>query len=178
MRLITLFIFIIISVATTAQKDTTKPAMTGQQPKDPADTLAPYQKYTGIPTFSIQVPDSTWFFNTDLVKKKPVLILYFSPDCGHCQLELEHIIGKMNELKKLQIVMITSRSFQDMSDFCVRYKTNKFPTITIGRDPAYNITRFYKVEFTPFSALYNKKGKLVKVYRTGIDMEELVKLVN
>ena len=178
MRLTTLFVFILFSVAATAQQDTAKTALTVQPPKELADTLAPYQKYTGIPIFSIQVPDSTWFFNTDLVKKKPVLILYFSPDCGHCQLELEHIIAKMNEMKKLQIVMITSRSFQDMSDFSVRYKINKFPTITIGRDPAYNITRFYKVEFTPFSALYNKKGKLVKVYRTGIDLEELVKLVN
>ena len=178
MRFVTLFIFLLISIVASAQQDTSKTALTVQLAKNPADTLAPYQKYNGIPTFSIQVPDSTWFFNTDLIKKKPVLILYFSPDCGHCQLELEHIIGKMNELKNLQIVMITSRSFQDMSDFCVRYKTNKFPTITIGREPAYNITRFYKVEFTPFSALYNKKGKLIKVYRTGIDWEELVNLVN
>jgi len=36
------------------------------------------------------------------------------------------------------------------------------------------VTQFYDVKFTPFSALYDKNGKLLKVYESGIDMPELV----
>ena len=141
------------------------------------DTLAPYQKTPYIPSFKIQMPDSVWFSKTNLQKSKPTLILYFSPDCGHCQLETEELLSKMKELNNLQIVMITSRPFADMANFADHYKIKRFPAIKIGTDPARFVTTFYDVKFTPFSAFYDKNGKLVKVYESGIDMEELVALV-
>ncbi|MDB5249728.1 MAG: hypothetical protein JWQ40_4122 [Segetibacter sp.] len=140
------------------------------------DTLAPYQKSPYIPSFTIQQPDSSWFSKQNLDTKKPTLILYFSPDCGHCQLETEAILTKMKDLSNLQIVMITSRPYQDMLNFANNYKITRFHGIKIGSDPARLITRFYDVKFTPFSALYDKKGKLVKVYKDGINMEELIAL--
>lgn len=165
-----LFIAIITQFCVTgfAQNDTAHTAN---------DTLAPYQKSPIIPIFSLLQPDSTWYFNANLDTRKPLLLLYFSPDCGHCQLETEDIIANLSKLKNLQILMVTSRPYADMKAFATKYKLDKFPSIKIGTDPAYKITRFYKVESTPFSALYNKKGKLVKVYRKGIDMEELIGLV-
>jgi thiol-disulfide isomerase/thioredoxin len=141
------------------------------------DTLAAYQKNPTIPPFSIQMPDSSWFSKVNLQDKKPTLILYFSPDCGHCQLETEEVISKMKDLSNLQIVMVTSRPFQDMVTFADRYKINRFPSIKIGTDPSRMITQFYAVKFTPFSALYDKKGQLVKVYEKGINMPELINLV-
>lgn len=142
-----------------------------------ADTLAAYQKNPTIPPFSIQMPDSSWFSKVNLQAKKPTLILYFSPDCGHCQLETEEVISKMKELNNLQIVMVTSRPFEDMANFAGHYKISRFPSIKIGTDPSRMVTQFYAVKFTPFSALYDKKGKLVKVYEKGIDMPELIDLI-
>jgi len=142
------------------------------------DTLAPYQKTAYMPSFSIQTPDSTWFSKIKLKAKKPTLILYFSPDCGHCQLETEEVISKMNELRDLQIVMVTSRPFEDMKNFAEYYKLNRFPSIKIGTDPARLVTRFYDVKTTPFSALYDEKGKLVTVYRNQINMDELINFLN
>ena len=168
MRLVLITIFILSTFCALSQVDSNLQS---------TDTLAPFQKSKVIPTFSIQQPDSTWFFNTSLQEKKPVLILYFSPDCGHCQLETNEILGHINQLQKLQIVMVTSRPFVDMVKFAARYKIYKFPTIKIGRDPSYIITKYYDVKFTPFSALYNNKGKLVKFYTKGIDMDELINMV-
>lgn len=141
------------------------------------DTLAPYQKTPYIPSFKIQMPDGAWFSKANLKPKRPTLILYFSPDCGHCQLETEELLSKMKEFNNLQIVMITSRPFEDMTNFAELYKIKRFPAIKIGTDPARFVTTFYDVRTTPFSALYNDKGKLEKVYVKGIDMEELISLV-
>ena len=143
-----------------------------------ADSIPGYLKDPAIPSFSIQMPDSTWFRKANLQSKKPTLILYFSPDCGHCQLETEEVLSKMKELNSLQIVMITSRSFADMANFAEHYKIRRFPAIRIGVDPARMVTQFYDVKFTPFSALYDKSGKLVKVYESGIDMPELINYLN
>ena len=159
---------LIISFSAMAQTDTT----------NAQDTLAPYQKTPYIPSFRVQMPDSSWFSKTGLVPKRPTLIFYFSPDCGHCQNETEKLLSKIKEFNNLQIVMITSRPFADMTNFANYYKINRFSQIKIGTDPARLVTRFYDVKFTPFSALYNEKGTLVKVYEKEIDMKELISLVN
>src|SRR4051812_48647995 len=142
-----------------------------------SDSSAAYRKNPTIPAFRIQTPDSSWFTKANLQTRKPTLILYFSPDCGHCQLETEEVLSKMKELNDLQIVMVTSRPFTDMANFADHYKINRFPSIKIGTDPSRMVTQFYDVKFTPFSAFYDKNGKLVKVYEKGIDMPELISLV-
>lgn len=137
------------------------------------DTLPPYRKVPYIPPFHIQLADGKWYSKADL-EKKSTLILYFSPDCGHCQLETEDVLSRIKALEKLQIVMITSRSHDDMKKFSDRYLLQKFPTIKIGSDTVKLITHFYDVKFTPFSALYDRKGKLVKAYEKGIDFDDLI----
>ncbi|WP_207492661.1 peroxiredoxin family protein [Aridibaculum aurantiacum] len=141
------------------------------------DTIPPYLRIPYLPTFSIQTPDSSWFSKSQLQENKPVLLLYFSPDCGHCMIETEEMIGKMNSLKNLQIVMATSREFDEMKKFADHYKLERFRNVRIGRDAQRTITRFYRVKFTPFSALYDKKGNFLKAYEKGIDWEELLRLV-
>ena len=169
MRLTVVFLLsLVISFSSSAQT-------TAAVAKD--DNSAPYKKTPFMPSFKIQMPDSSWFSKANLQKNKPTLILYFSPDCGHCQLETEELLSKMKNFNNLQIVMITSRPFEDMANFADHYKIKRFPAIKIGSDPARLVTTFYDVRFTPFSALYDKKGMLVKVYEKGIDMEELAGLI-
>jgi thiol-disulfide isomerase/thioredoxin len=141
------------------------------------DTLPPYQQIPIIPPFKIQMMDSTsWFSKANLSNKKPTLIIYFSPDCGHCQLETEELISNIKALEKLQIVMTTSRPFEDVKNFYDYYKLSRFPTIKYGVDPTRFVVNFYKVATTPFSAYYDKKGNLVKVYEKGIDWKELLSM--
>jgi thiol-disulfide isomerase/thioredoxin len=141
------------------------------------DSIPGYQKLPFIPPFKILLADSTWYSKANLPAKKPVLIFYFSPDCGHCQLETEELISRLKYLKDLKIVMITSRPYEDMNTFAVHYKINRFPSIKIGTDLQRLVTNFYDVKFTPFSALYDKKGKLIKVYKDGIDWKELTSVI-
>jgi peroxiredoxin len=145
--------------------------------KAQTDSLTSYQKVPYIPPFKIQLLDSSWYSKANLPAKKQVLILYFSPDCGHCQLETEEVISRMNDLRSLQIVMITSKPYQEMAEFADHYKINRFSTIKMGSDPQRFVTNFYNVKFTPFSALYDKKGKLIKAYEEGIDWKELISLI-
>ena len=46
------------------------------------------QDITKIPPFKILRPDSTYFTPANLEKNKPVMIIYFSPDCSHCQKDI------------------------------------------------------------------------------------------
>jgi cytochrome oxidase Cu insertion factor (SCO1/SenC/PrrC family) len=140
------------------------------------DTLAPYQQFPTIPPFKIQLMDSTtWITKADL-QKKPTWIIYFSPDCGHCQTETEEIISNIKQLEKVQIVMVASRPYTDVKNFYDHYLLRRFPNITMGIDPVRLLVNFYKVDYTPFSALYDKKGRLIKAFKDAPKIEEIVRL--
>lgn len=142
------------------------------------DTLPLYRQFPTVPPFKIQLMDSvTWFSKADLSSKKPTLVIYFSPDCGHCQLETENIISNMKALRDVQIVMTTTRPFEDVKNFYDHYLLGRFPNIKYGVDPSRFVVNFYNVEFTPFTAFYNKKGKLTKVYSGGINWSELLSVI-
>lgn len=119
---------------------------------------------------------TTWFTKADLSSKKSTWIIYFSPDCGHCQLETEEIISNMKQLEKVQIVMIASRPYIDVKNFYDHYLLRRFSNITMGIDPVRLVVNFYKVDYTPFSALYDKRGRLIKAFKDAPKVEEIARL--
>src|ERR1700760_422134 len=64
-----------------------------------------------IPPFKILRTDSTWFTVANLKKNKPVMIIYFAPDCSHCQHMVYDMEPKMKQLAGVQIVMVTFTEF-------------------------------------------------------------------
>ena len=70
-----------------------------------------------------------------------------------------------------------SVEFEDVKKFAEHYKLDRFPNLKIGDDPSRLVVNFYKVEFTPFSALYNKKGKLIKAFKEAPQIDEILALI-
>src|SRR3954470_13141243 len=142
------------------------------------DTIPPYRKDSTIPAFSILQTDSTWFNKEALPGNKPVVIIYFNPECGHCQLTAHEFDQKKNKLKNVFFIWVTyDTSFKEIKSFAAEYKLLDEKNIRIGRDPKYFVPSFYRVKFTPFMAVYGKNGKLVKTYETGTDPDTIVKLL-
>jgi len=71
------------------------------------DTLPPYKQVPFIPPFTIQLTDSSNFSKKDLPKKTPVVIIYFNPECGHCQDEAKELAKNMDKFKKIFFLMVT-----------------------------------------------------------------------
>lgn len=144
-----------------------------QQSKD--STLPVYLKDPTIPSFSILTTDSTTFTKSDLPKNKPAVIIYFSPDCGHCQYEAKVIVQNMDSMSNAVFVWVSYHPMEEIRQFFVKYGLNKFKNIIVGRDLKYFIPSYYKVEVTPYMALYNSKGLFMKEFREGAKVEELAK---
>src|SRR5438128_12648826 len=71
--------------------------------------LAPYQRFPTLPPLQLLLADSiTKYTTADLPKKKPVLIMLFSPDCEHCQHETEQLIAHKEDFKNIHILMVTT----------------------------------------------------------------------
>lgn len=57
-----------------------------------------------IPDFMMQLTNGKMFTTKDLSKSKPVIIIYFAPDCEHCQVLIKSLLKKITEFKKPQII--------------------------------------------------------------------------
>jgi thioredoxin-related protein len=139
------------------------------------------QNIDNIPPFKILKQDSTWFTPANLKKNKAVVIIYFSPDCSHCQHLMYEMKPKMKEFGDAQIVMVTFMEYDMLKmvkDFYKTFDLAKYPNITVGTEGhTYIVQRYYEVATTPYIAVYDKKGKLVKAYSKAPTVDELIATV-
>lgn len=134
-----------------------------------------------IPPFKILKPDSTYFTPANLKKNKPVMIIYFSPDCSHCQHMMYEMEPKMKEFGDTQIVMVTFTEFtmlKMIKNFVRDFDLAKYHNIIVGTEGhSYVVQRYYQVRTTPYIAIYDRKGKLVKAFEKAPTMDELIATV-
>lgn len=142
------------------------------------DSLPPYLQVPFVPPFKILLTDSSFFAKTNLPKSKPTVIMYFSPDCGHCQIQIKELTDSMQFVHNVNFVLASYKPVPEILAFEKEYKLKEFDNIKIGRDTKYFLPSFYKVRFTPFVAVYNKKGKLLKAFEHGFSVKELLKILN
>ncbi len=146
---------------------------------------APYKKDPTIPAFKILQTDSTWFSKQQLPKNYDyTAIIYFAPDCGHCQYTVGELVKHMDSLKNVSFVFAASayKPLNEIREFYNKYNLAVYPNIRMGRDPDYTILSFYRVESTPFVAVYDKKGMFLKAYdpphNPVMEVSQLIELVN
>ena len=142
------------------------------------DTIPPYQKDSlHIPEFTVLRTDSSYTNDKIIPKDKPVVIIYFSPSCGHCQLTADEFSKKMQDMKDIYFVWVSYYPLPEIKEFAKNFNLQQFNNITIGRDEGYTIPSYYRVKFTPFMAIYNKEHHLIKTYQQGTDADTLIKLL-
>lgn len=137
---------------------------------------APYTKDSSLQNFQIQLLDSSTIGIKDRFAGKPLVLVYFSPECGHCQEMSDLWAKKMSQFKGVNIIYSWFNfPFSEIQTFRKKYHLANFNNVTFGRDPDYSIPCFYRVEYTPTVAVYNKDGKLVEVLRMGITVDKIAK---
>lgn len=128
-----------------------------------------------IPPFKIMQTNGTFFTAAELPKNKPVVLIYFSPDCEHCQVLLNALFKKIDEFKKTELVLVTFKPLEELAGFEKSYHTNKYPFIKTGTEgETFFLRYFYHIQFTPFTAVYDKTGKLVTSYRKTTPLDDLI----
>ena len=145
--------------------------------QSPIDTIPPYQKNKAMPEFKLLQTDSSWLAKKDLPTYDYTAIIYFSPECSHCQHEAVEIVKNIDSLKNVLFIWASYRDFDDIKKFYYKYKLNQYPNMKVGRDPKYMIPSFYQVKFTPFVALYDCKKEFLKAWEMGVEMPELIEFI-
>ncbi len=131
-----------------------------------------------IPDYRILDADSVYRTPANLKKNQPVMIVYFSPDCSHCQHLFNEIKGQMKNFSKIQIVMVSAVDYRMIKGFYKDFGISAYPNITVGTEGnSYKVLQYYNVKTTPYIAIYNHQHKLLKAYEKAPKIEELAAMV-
>ncbi len=146
--------------------------------QNPIEDIPPYKKDLHIPEFSVLQIDSSWFTREMIPKSDFTAIIYFAPDCGHCQYTVKELVKNMDSLTNVFFLFVAYKPLQEIREFYTHYGLDKFNNVRMSRDPKYFIPAFYRVTSTPFVALYNKLGMLDRVFdpalNTTVEIPDLV----
>lgn len=129
-----------------------------------------------IPSFQMKLSNGTTFSSSQVSKQKPLLIIYFAPDCEHCQILMNELFKKITDFKSAQILMVTFQPLTEVAWFEKKYQTSKYSNIKVGTEvPVFFFKNKYQLEHTPFTALFSKSGKLVVSYKEQTPVPDLIK---
>ena len=129
-----------------------------------------------IPLFKMTLSDNKIFNSTDLPKNKPLILIYFDPECDHCQKLMKEFFKKINEFKRAEIVMVTFKSVDELAAFEKKYNTIKYSNMNVGTEgTSFYLRMYYRLMTMPFTAVYDKKGNLNYSYRKETPVEDLIK---
>jgi thiol-disulfide isomerase/thioredoxin len=128
-----------------------------------------------IPPFKMLLTNGRMFSAADLPKKKPVILIYFAPDCEHCEQLMGALFKKMDAFQRAEIVMVTFKSLPEVARFEEAYQTARYPNITVGTEGStFYLRTYYHLQNTPFTALYDQQQSLVYAYRKQTLVDDLI----
>ncbi|MEO8719582.1 MAG: redoxin domain-containing protein [Ginsengibacter sp.] len=132
-----------------------------------------------MPSFQMKLSNGKLFSSAEISHKKPLLLIYFAPDCEHCQVLMKQLLKKMSTFKNTEIVMVTFESLQSVAGFEKQYQTHKYPNLKVGMEvPVFFFRKYYQLEHTPFTALFDKNRKLIVSYKENTPIDGLIKKLN
>ena len=129
-----------------------------------------------IPPFKMTLSNNKIFKAADLPKGKPLVLIYFDPDCDHCQKLMADLFKKINSFKKVEMVLITFKSVTEVAAFEKKYTTSKYANMKVGTEGTlFYLKNYYKLVKMPFTALYDSKGNYNFSYREETPVDDLIK---
>jgi thiol-disulfide isomerase/thioredoxin len=142
-----------------------------------SDSLQPpYKRFPTLPPFDLLALDSASSVTKETIQKdKPVLIMFFSPDCDHCKHQMEDMLKDMKPFDDIEIVLATFQPFEQIKTFYQKYELSKYKNVYIGRDTKYFLPPFYRMYNLPYLALYNSKGDLITTFEGNVKPDKLIK---
>jgi len=132
-----------------------------------------------FPSFDILLVDSSMRLNTTTIKEGvPIALLYFSPDCEHCQKETEVILHHMNSFKEVQFYFITNDPLDRLRAFNGHYQLAKYPNIILGRDEQFFLLRHFKGAYPPYLVIYDRHKKQRVAFQGDVTVDTIISSIN
>ena len=102
------------------------------------------------------------------------LIIYFHPECYFCSMEMSEML-EIKRIENFNALFITNALESEVQDFLLQYPIDKLKNATIAIDIHGEFAERFKIKAPPTIIIYDKKGKLKKIFRGAVTIKKIVK---
>lgn len=139
-----------------------------------ADTSKPYIKNPQLPGISLMGNDSVSFpLQQKIAAGKPVLLMLFNPECGHCQKQFDLLAADPDLASHLQVVLISVTTLKMNREFAEKNHIGKYPSVLMGQDYKGFCMNFFQPRTIPTLVLYNASGQFTGIHYGNLEKKEL-----
>ena len=131
------------------------PAIEARQPGSPPPAAT-------IPAFRFARHHGEPVTNTDLPPRKPVLFVFFDPDCDHCKRAVGHMDSEVADWRAAAVYFVSMESQEKIDRFVATYAPHLAAqrNVVFLRDAGGYMLGFHPVRF-PSLFLYSPEHKLL-----------------
>lgn len=143
-----------------------------------------YHKIEAKKVFAEQVkrlPKSTnfqWLGKQTPNNDTSTIILFFNPDCDHCQYEAKAILEHQSDFATTYFWWVTTVDTLAINDFSKKYHLDKLSNHYFAKLPAEKVVETFGSVSVPHIFIYDKTGVLQKEFRGETKIEALLKYTN
>tara|TARA_R110001592_G_scaffold363285_1_gene683196 strand:+ start:4082 stop:4696 length:615 start_codon:yes stop_codon:yes gene_type:complete len=132
------------------------------------------EKTKELPPLSFNNLDETIFNYINEVEQQ-TLIIYFHPECEHCQYEAKQIVANKEQFNRIQILMISPAPLTQIKQFNSDYLLDKIPSLKVLWDKEQKFESYFGNTTFPTVFIYSKQNQLQKKYKGEVKIEAILK---
>jgi thiol-disulfide isomerase/thioredoxin len=132
------------------------------------------EKIARLPSFSFMTLTHETF-NSSEIRKGPVLVIRFHPECEHCQYEISEILKSNIPASGASVIMVSSADPDSIRKFISQFDYSEYPAIITLTDTSYLFGDIFGSDIVPSNYIYNKELDLVKVLYGEVKTETILK---
>lgn len=125
-----------------------------------------------LPAFSFVQMDGRKYSKDSVRHAQSIVMMYFDPECSHCQYMTTQIVKNINDLSAAQIIMVTNTDSIAVKHFVSDYHLAALKNIVVLCDPHSDFYKIWGSAVTPSFFIY-KNGLLVKSFQGETKIENL-----
>ena len=114
-----------------------------------------------LPVFAARLLDGTAFSSSALPTSRRTAVLFFSPDCEFCRVELDHIVRRGNKWNDVQWLLVTVADRAAVLDFLMDCPADALPGAHILLDEQGSVFSLFGVTAPPVLHVYDENRRLM-----------------
>ena len=126
-----------------------------------------------LPSFSLPTVEGNIFHSED-IEGGPLLIIYFHPECEHCQFEISSLIDSDIFSYGVRVILVSYASAEAIGIFMKQFIIND-KNIQILCDEELKFYELSGMNVIPSNFIYSKDLKLVKLLKGELKTEVILK---
>ncbi len=138
----------------------------------PAAPAPPAAAKNDLPELPLLRSDGTRTTARSLTGK--VILVFYLPDCSHCQREARQISNNLNYFKGYSLHFVSTAPLPEQERFGKEYNLAGQPNVSFAQTTPEELYKHFGLFPTPTVYIYQEGGRLVKIFRDETPVEQII----